>query len=156
MLVRPYKWARGEQEAKGLRGIITAQRARIQKTAASFEQPQAFLPFDPQELKTLDSNKKYWSRRLEELAGEIETEPARIRASYEVKATRFEPAGFTNNPDLPIAKSITDYLFRWLQAKFLPQERQGEQLDLPMPDERLAGSPPRAEAAPTPPPSRPA
>lgn len=42
--------------------------------------------------------------------------------------TRFEPAGFTNNPDLPIAKSITDYIFRWLSLKFLPQEGATESL----------------------------
>jgi len=36
--------------------------------------------------------------------------------------TRFEPSGFTNNPDLPIAKSLTDYIFRWLSLKFLPAE----------------------------------
>ena len=33
--------------------------------------------------------------------------------------TRFEPSGFTGNPDIPIAKSITDYIFRWLSLKFL-------------------------------------
>lgn len=38
--------------------------------------------------------------------------------------TRFEPAGFTTNPDLPLAKSITDYIFRWLALKFLPPEGQ--------------------------------
>ncbi|WP_420455281.1 LAGLIDADG family homing endonuclease [Rubrivirga sp.] len=32
---------------------------------------------------------------------------------------RFEPAGFTNNPQIPIAKSITDYIFRYLSLKFL-------------------------------------
>ncbi len=32
---------------------------------------------------------------------------------------RFEPSGFTNNPDIPIAKSIVDYIFRWLELKFL-------------------------------------
>ena len=37
--------------------------------------------------------KAEWRKRLDELPGELETEPARIRASYEVKATRFEPAG---------------------------------------------------------------
>ncbi|HET7857544.1 MAG TPA: hypothetical protein VFL41_13895, partial [Gaiellaceae bacterium] len=36
--------------------------------------------------------------------------------------TRFEPSGFTGNPDIPIAKSITDYIFRWLTLKFLPSE----------------------------------
>jgi ribonucleoside-diphosphate reductase alpha chain len=34
--------------------------------------------------------------------------------------TRFEPSGFTTNPDIPIAKSIMDYLFRWLALKYLP------------------------------------
>jgi ribonucleoside-diphosphate reductase alpha chain len=33
--------------------------------------------------------------------------------------TRFEPSGFTNNPQIPIAKSIMDYMFRWLQLRFL-------------------------------------
>ena len=42
--------------------------------------------------------------------------------------TRFEPSGFTNNPELPIAKSITDYIFRWLSAKFLPQEGETESM----------------------------
>lgn len=32
---------------------------------------------------------------------------------------RFEPAGFTNNPDIPQASSIIDYVFRWLERKFL-------------------------------------
>ena len=33
--------------------------------------------------------------------------------------TRFEPSGFTKNPDIPIAKSLTDYIFRWLGHTFL-------------------------------------
>ncbi|MBX7099156.1 MAG: vitamin B12-dependent ribonucleotide reductase [Myxococcaceae bacterium] len=37
---------------------------------------------------------------------------------------RFEPSGFTGNPDLPIAKSITDYIFRWLALKFMPTVEQ--------------------------------
>ena len=32
---------------------------------------------------------------------------------------RFEPAGFTANQEIPIAKSIVDYVFRWLGSKFL-------------------------------------
>ena len=35
---------------------------------------------------------------------------------------RFEPAGFTGNKEVPIAKSIMDYIFRWLAVKFLPKE----------------------------------
>ncbi|RMG65238.1 MAG: vitamin B12-dependent ribonucleotide reductase [Calditrichaeota bacterium] len=43
--------------------------------------------------------------------------------------TRFEPSGFTNNPQIPIAKSIMDYIFRWLALKFLPKEEQSRYLD---------------------------
>jgi ribonucleoside-diphosphate reductase alpha chain len=37
---------------------------------------------------------------------------------------RFEPSGVTNNPNIRIAKSIIDYIFRWLSMKFLPAEEQ--------------------------------
>jgi ribonucleoside-diphosphate reductase alpha chain len=37
---------------------------------------------------------------------------------------RFEPSGFTNNKAIPIAKSICDYIFRWLGHKFLAPEDQ--------------------------------
>lgn len=36
--------------------------------------------------------------------------------------TRFEPAGFTNNREIPIAKSVTDYVFRYLGNRFLSGE----------------------------------
>ena len=36
--------------------------------------------------------------------------------------TRFEPSGFTNNRQIPIAKSIMDYIFRYLSLKFLGQQ----------------------------------
>jgi ribonucleoside-diphosphate reductase alpha chain len=36
--------------------------------------------------------------------------------------SRFEPAGYTTNPEIPIAKSIVDYIFRWLAARFLSAE----------------------------------
>jgi ribonucleoside-diphosphate reductase alpha chain len=41
--------------------------------------------------------------------------------------TRYEPSGFTGNPDIPIAKSITDYIFRWLSLKFLPSDASSSQ-----------------------------
>ncbi len=37
---------------------------------------------------------------------------------------RFEPSGVTGNPEVPIAKSIVDYIFRWLAAKFMPHDEQ--------------------------------
>jgi ribonucleoside-diphosphate reductase alpha chain len=39
---------------------------------------------------------------------------------------RFEPSGFTGNPEIPIAKSIIDYVFRWMALRFLPKEEQPE------------------------------
>jgi ribonucleoside-diphosphate reductase alpha chain len=40
--------------------------------------------------------------------------------------TRFEPSGWTGNPEIGYAKSIMDYIFRWIQIRFL----SGHQLDL--------------------------
>jgi ribonucleoside-diphosphate reductase alpha chain len=37
---------------------------------------------------------------------------------------RFDPWGITNNPDIPMAKSITDYIGRWLGMNFLSLDRQ--------------------------------
>ncbi|MFM9025271.1 MAG: vitamin B12-dependent ribonucleotide reductase, partial [Planctomycetaceae bacterium] len=38
--------------------------------------------------------------------------------------TRFEPWGYTKNPDIPVAKSLIDYLFRWLGTEFIPGYRE--------------------------------
>ena len=35
--------------------------------------------------------------------------------------TRFEPAGFTNNREIPIAKSVMDYVFRFLGNRYLQE-----------------------------------
>jgi len=37
---------------------------------------------------------------------------------------RFEPAGFTGNNEIPIAKSIVDYVFRWMGSRFLPSSER--------------------------------
>jgi ribonucleoside-diphosphate reductase alpha chain len=39
--------------------------------------------------------------------------------------SKFEPSGFTGNPKIPRATSIMDYLFRWLEEKFLIQKPVG-------------------------------
>src|SRR6476469_8789324 len=39
---------------------------------------------------------------------------------------RFEPSGLTNDPDIRVAKSLVDYIFRWLGKKFLDAEMQAE------------------------------
>lgn len=44
---------------------------------------------------------------------------------------RFEPAGFTNNPEIPMAKSVMDYIFRWMASRFLiPRQAREEESDL--------------------------
>jgi ribonucleoside-diphosphate reductase alpha chain len=37
---------------------------------------------------------------------------------------RFEPAGMTGNPDIPFAKSLVDYIFRWMGMQFIPGYRE--------------------------------
>ncbi len=49
--------------------------------------------------------------------------------------TRFEPSGFTKNPEIPMASSVCDYIFRWMGLKFLknherPEWLQGAQTEL--------------------------
>jgi ribonucleoside-diphosphate reductase alpha chain len=39
---------------------------------------------------------------------------------------RFEPSGMTNDPDIRVAKSIVDYIFRWMGKKFLTTDQQEE------------------------------
>ena len=38
--------------------------------------------------------------------------------------TRFEPSGWTHHPEIRYAKSVMDYIFRWLAWKFLPRDAQ--------------------------------
>ena len=47
---------------------------------------------------------------------------------------RFEPSGFTGNPQIPIAKSLCDYIFRWLGMKFLPADEKPFDVSAQQPD----------------------
>jgi ribonucleoside-diphosphate reductase alpha chain len=58
---------------------------------------------------------------------------------------RFEPSGMTKNPEIRFAKSIVDYIFRWLATKFLSPEAQFKAgVNLPEPAE----TEPAAQASP--------
>ncbi|HYR44656.1 MAG TPA: vitamin B12-dependent ribonucleotide reductase [Terriglobia bacterium] len=64
--------------------------------------------------------------------------------------TRFEPSGFTSNPQVPYAKSIMDYIFRYLASKFLPAEEAkalGVQVDEPPLTRLTINAPPRLPTA---------
>jgi ribonucleoside-diphosphate reductase alpha chain len=39
---------------------------------------------------------------------------------------RFEPEGITSNPEIPFAKSMPDYIMRWLATRFLSTDAQEE------------------------------
>ena len=71
---------------------------------------------------------------------------------------RFEPSGFTKNPDIPYAKSLTDYIFRFIGTRFLStqqkqdiglaetNEPQHQQDSLPHESETQTASPNEATA----------
>lgn len=43
---------------------------------------------------------------------------------------RFEPAGFTGNPDIPTAASVVDYVARWLQSRFASERKEENQNEI--------------------------
>jgi ribonucleoside-diphosphate reductase alpha chain len=57
--------------------------------------------------------------------------------------SRFEPAGFTKNPDIPIAKSIADYIFRWLGMEFIAGYREANAPNRGTPEADTADSTPK-------------
>ena len=57
--------------------------------------------------------------------------------------SRFEPAGFTKNPDIPIAKSIADYIFRWMGMEFIPGYREANAPRRPASKSRTRSRQPR-------------
>ena len=50
---------------------------------------------------------------------------------------RFEPSGFTKNPEIPLAKSLIDYIFRFLGAKFLSPDQHAA-VGIALPDRSIA------------------
>jgi ribonucleoside-diphosphate reductase alpha chain len=67
--------------------------------------------------------------------------------------TRFEPSGMTKNAEVRFAKSIVDYIFRWMATKFLSPEAQWDAgVNIPDPHDqpRPADEAPAAAASPAP------
>jgi ribonucleoside-diphosphate reductase alpha chain len=61
---------------------------------------------------------------------------------------RFEPSGWTKNPDIPMAKSVPDYIFRWLGMQFIAGFREANAPKREGADEKAGGSGPRGDAEP--------
>jgi ribonucleoside-diphosphate reductase alpha chain len=54
---------------------------------------------------------------------------------------RFEPSGFTKNPEIRNASSIIDYVFRWLALQFIPGYREANLATRTQPELALPGLP---------------
>ena len=52
---------------------------------------------------------------------------------------RFEPSGFTKNPEIRNAASITDYVFRWMAFQFVPRYREEHSLNRNQPELAIPG-----------------
>jgi hypothetical protein len=85
---------RATTESKAMREILEQQQKHIESTVERHDRsPQLTLNFPDEEKRQLESNRRYWSKRLIDLQSELTTEPERIRALYEVRAQRIEPVG---------------------------------------------------------------
>jgi SNF2 family DNA or RNA helicase len=85
---------RGEAEAKSLALLLEDQRRRIAKAIGSFDQKQLELPgIADAERAQKRADRRYWEQRQSEIERELQDEPARLRASFEIRATRLEPVG---------------------------------------------------------------
>ncbi|MEQ8665632.1 MAG: DISARM system SNF2-like helicase DrmD [Rhodospirillales bacterium] len=85
---------RGDEEASSLADLLQDQRKRILKAESEFDDRQLELPgIAESERRQLRADRRHWQERLIRLEEELETEPARVRASYEVRARRLEPVG---------------------------------------------------------------
>ncbi|MBI3461928.1 MAG: vitamin B12-dependent ribonucleotide reductase [Planctomycetes bacterium] len=62
--------------------------------------------------------------------------------------TRFEPMGPTTNPDIRLAKSIVDYIFRWLGITFLPGYREANSQAATFAESAKKGDDPEGELTP--------
>jgi hypothetical protein len=86
---------RGEGEEKDLRETLEKQRDRVREELAkkdgSFK--QFTLDFNEEEKRQLESEMRSWRARLGQFERELEREPQRIRAFYNVRAQRVEPVG---------------------------------------------------------------
>jgi SNF2 family DNA or RNA helicase len=85
---------RADDESKKMREILEAQKRHLQETVTRYLQDdQLKLQFSDEEKRQLESNQRYWDKRLISLVEELKTEPDRIRSQYEVRAQRVEPVG---------------------------------------------------------------
>jgi superfamily II DNA or RNA helicase len=86
---------RGSREERDLRETLERQRERVREELAKHEVDFRQYTFDygDDEKRQLESDMRFWRIRLEQFERDLESEPSRIRAFYEVRAKRVEPVG---------------------------------------------------------------
>jgi hypothetical protein len=85
---------RADAESAAMIEILETQKKHLDETVARYRNnDQLTFGFTDEERRQLDSNRKYWGKRLSELHLELKTEPQRIRGLYEIRAQRIEPVG---------------------------------------------------------------
>ena len=86
---------RGEREERQLRETLEGQRERVEAELAKEKAGGVQLPleFSEDEKRQREADMASWRTRLAQFDRDLETEPARIREFYEVRAKRVEPIG---------------------------------------------------------------
>ena len=86
---------RGEREERQLRETLERQRRRVEAELNRHEarEVQIALEFNQDEKRQREADVASWRTRLTQFDRDLETEPARVREFYEVRARRVEPIG---------------------------------------------------------------
>ena len=90
---------RGRSESESLRKILEEQKKRVAAELGKSPDLQTYLNLgtghgpNESERRQYESNRRYWTRWLENVDGDIATEPGRILDFYKVKTARIEPVG---------------------------------------------------------------
>ena len=85
--------ARGDEQANAMRTLLQDVRTRIEAKDRVPERDQLQLDFNPEEQRQMREERRHRQRRLTELDQELNHEPARIRDSYAMRASRLELVG---------------------------------------------------------------
>jgi ERCC4-related helicase len=81
---------RGKEEAASLRKLLQSQIDRIR---AEQKKDDRQKEFDFEETRQRDADRRSWEKKLERLTRDLETEPERLRTSFDIRAARIEPLG---------------------------------------------------------------
>ncbi|MGC8469297.1 MAG: hypothetical protein ACP5NI_05250 [Acetobacteraceae bacterium] len=77
-----------------MRRLLQAQLTRIEESLHRGADPrQLVLDFSVEERRQQEDDRRAWRRRLDRLPDELDAEPQRIEAGYQVRAARLDPVG---------------------------------------------------------------